>query len=42
MLRHLFKHYFKDDLEDKMEELGIGKHLKEGAGHYKETRDRGR
>jgi len=32
----------KDDLEDKMEELGIGKHLKEGAGHYKETKDRGR
>jgi len=29
-------------LEDKMEELGIGKHLQQGAGHYKEAIDRGR
>ena len=25
-----------------MDELGIGEHLRQGAGHYKETRDRGR
>ena len=31
-------------LEDKMEELGIGKQLREGRGHYKSdaTKDRGR
>jgi len=34
----------KEDLENKMEELGIGQHLREGRGHYKSdaTRDRGR
>lgn len=32
----------RDDLENKMTDLGIGKHLSEGAGHYKEAVDRGR
>jgi len=32
----------KEALEEKMTELGIGEHIREGAGHYKETRDRGR
>ena len=34
----------QEDLENKMEELGIGQHLREGRGHYKSdaTRDRGR
>jgi len=34
----------KEQLEAKMEELGIGQHLREGRGHYKSdaTRDRGR
>ena len=34
--------YFQEALEEKMTELGIGEHIREGAGHYKETRDRGR
>ena len=37
-----FLHIFQEALEEKMTELGIGEHIREGAGHYKETRDRGR
>jgi len=32
----------KEALENKMEELGIGQHLRDGAGHYKQAIDRGR
>lgn len=32
----------KEALENKMGELGIARHLKDGSGHYKEALDRGR